>query len=655
MKYRAEIDGLRAVAVIPVILFHAKLSAFRGGFVGVDIFFVISGYLITTIILSELKENTFSLAHFYERRARRILPALFLVMLVSLPFAWCWLLPNDMKDFSQSLVATSTFSSNVFFWYKSNYWDVSSELKPLLHTWSLAVEEQYYIFFPLFLVLLWRYGKTWILGSFLLLSGISLFAAHWGAWHKPSAAFYLLPTRLWEIAIGAGIAFSFFYRKQHLHTSLAQQMIHEILGFIGILMIGYALFWFDETIPFPSLYALIPTLGAGLVILFSSQQTIIGRFLGLKPLVMIGLMSYSAYLWHQPLFAFARHRSVRPLNELTLITLTFLLFPLACLSWRYIEAPFRRKDAFDRKRIFSYAAVGSFLFLVFGLFGHITNGYNRRTTSTQMPMSAIDKKVAINYGLHPTCEEKFTLSNDCKTNDNPEILVWGDSYAMHLIQGIVASNPKVGLVQLTKSACGPFFDIAPIIQGKYPENWARDCLQFTEKVRKWLKKQRTIQYVVLSSFFEPYLDSKNRLLSRSGKVFSAGVQPTMKELKDTLYQIQQMGKTPILFSPPPQTGYDLGRCLTKATWFGSNLADCDFQSNETSQKMLNIYSMLKNISEFFPVVFLNELMCPNFKCKTHLGTLFLYRDTGHLSKEGSAALGKRFHFYKRITAYKKNL
>ena len=193
MEYRREIDGLRALAVLPVIFFHAGYESFSGGFVGVDVFFVISGYLITKIILSDLEHGRFSIVGFYERRARRILPALFFVMLVCLPFAWRWLLPGDMKDFSQSLVAVVAFSSNLLFWKESGYFDVAAELKPLLHTWSLAVEEQYYLFFPVFLMLAWRIGK----GPILLIMGLlalgSLVLAEWGVRSDPALAFYLLP------------------------------------------------------------------------------------------------------------------------------------------------------------------------------------------------------------------------------------------------------------------------------------------------------------------------------------------------------------------------------------------------------------------------------------------------------------------------------
>lgn len=209
IKYRREIDGLRAIAVLAVILFHAGFKAFGGGFVGVDVFFVISGYLITTIILSDMSRQKFSIVTFYERRARRILPALFFVMLCCVPFAWMWLRPVDFKSFSESLVAVSAFSSNILFWRESGYFGTASELKPLLHTWSLAVEEQYYVLFPLFLMALWKLRKRRVFGTLLLGGVLSLIAAQWGAYHKPSAAFYLLPTRAWELAMGALIAFYF--------------------------------------------------------------------------------------------------------------------------------------------------------------------------------------------------------------------------------------------------------------------------------------------------------------------------------------------------------------------------------------------------------------------------------------------------------------
>lgn len=305
MKYRAEIDGLRALAVIPVILFHAGFEWFSGGFVGVDVFFVISGYLITTIIISEMAEGKFSMVNFYERRARRILPALFFVMAACLPFAWLWLTPSDLKDFGQSLIAVSFFSSNMLFWLESGYFDTAAELKPLLHTWSLAVEEQYYILFPIFLMLTWRLGVKWISiilsFVFLLSLGLAVLGTQYATNPQiTSGTFFLLPTRGWELLVGV---FAAFYLKYKTHPK--SRTFNQILSLLGFSMIAYSIIVFDETTPFPSLYALIPTIGTGLLILCAVPKTIVHKLLSLKAIVGIGLISYSAYLWHQPLLAFA--------------------------------------------------------------------------------------------------------------------------------------------------------------------------------------------------------------------------------------------------------------------------------------------------------------------------------------------------------------
>jgi peptidoglycan/LPS O-acetylase OafA/YrhL len=646
VDYRRDIDGLRAVAVIPVILFHGGFHTFSGGFVGVDVFFVISGYLITTIILSEKERGTFSLVNFYERRTRRILPALFLVMLVSLPFAWMWLLPSDMKDFSQSLVAVSTFSSNIFFWKTSGYWGAANELKPLLHTWSLAVEEQYYVLFPLFLMLMWRFRKRWILSSFMVIAAISLLAAQWGAYNAPSATFFLLSTRGWELAIGASIAFYFLYRTKTIHTLLSHKFVDETLSLAGLLMIGYAVFAYNEHVPFPSFYALIPTVGTGLIILFSSSQTVVGRLLSTKLLVGIGLISYSAYLWHQPLFAFARHRSLTEPSGLLYSGLAVLSIALAYLSWRYVEKPFRSRNGFSRKTIFTFSVIGSVAFIVIGLAGYMTDGFVNRFTKSDILLQTIDEKWKVNHGLSVTCEGSFTLSPDCRTSDEPEILIWGDSYAMHLVQGILASNPDAKIIQMTKTACGPFFDLAPVIKTKYPVSWGKGCLEFTGHVREWLKENNTVKYAVLSSPFSQYL--RGDLLLRNGDRENWDIQLVVKEFERTLGELKSMGITPIVFSPTPANGINLGRCLARAELLGVDLDGCNFQVNTISQEILDVYSFLELVKEKYPVVRLDKLICNSAICQTHFGTTFVYRDTGHLSHEGSAELGRRVDFYKMI-------
>lgn len=374
MRYRAEIDGLRAVAVIPVILFHAGFESFSGGYVGVDIFFVISGYLITSIIWKDMGEGKFSLVKFYERRARRILPALFFVMSVCIPFAWIWLQPRDMRDFSQSIAAVSTFSSNILFWLESGYFDAEAELKPLLHTWSLAVEEQYYILFPLFLMITQRLNTIWIIAILGIITLLSFSMAHWGAYNNPSASFYLLPMRGGEILLGAFVAFYLMNRNSFIEVALVNQFV----SLIGLSLIIYAVFAFNRETPFPSIYTLIPTIGAVLVILFTSDKTLVFRLLSNPVMVGIGLISYSAYLWHQPLLAFSKYRELNEISSIEASILCIVTLPMAYLSWRFIEIPFRNRQVIPTNVLWITAVVMFILLLSFGIAGHLSDGFVNR-------------------------------------------------------------------------------------------------------------------------------------------------------------------------------------------------------------------------------------------------------------------------------------
>lgn len=382
MRYRKEIDGLRAVAVLPVILFHAGMEFFSGGYVGVDVFFVISGYLITTIILAEKSERRFTLANFYERRARRILPALFVVMFVCMPLAWHWMTPRELNDFAESITGVALFYSNIFFWLESGYFDTAAELKPLLHTWSLAVEEQYYLLFPLFITLTWRFGKQAMFTALALIGFASLGLAHWNAVDYPSATFYLLPTRLWELLIGSLVA---FYLLDHERGHGTRQ---QILSACGLVMILFAIFVFDERTPFPSLYALIPTVGTALIILFASEKTATGAFLCNRLLVGVGLISYSAYLWHQPLFAFGRLATVGEPSTQLMAALGILALFLAYLTWRFVEQPFRNKQRFDREVIFKGALAITVALSLAGFTGQYKNGDLDRYSAQQLQVLA---------------------------------------------------------------------------------------------------------------------------------------------------------------------------------------------------------------------------------------------------------------------------
>jgi peptidoglycan/LPS O-acetylase OafA/YrhL len=378
--YRKEIDGLRAIAVVSVILFHANFSFLSGGFLGVDIFFVISGYLITHIIVAEQATGSFSLAKFYERRARRILPALFLVLGCCLPAAWLWLPPLDMTSFAQSLLAVATFSANIFFYNATGYFATAAEWKPLLHTWSLALEEQYYVLFPL-LLLATRKLPTGI--NFLLLSLLTLLSlgfAHWGSHYHPSASFYLLHSRSWELLIGALVAYyTFHYGFPSL--SLRWQQLGSMLGLVFILV---PIVFYSLTLRHPSLYTLVPILGAVLIILFAHSNTLVGRLLGTKILVGIGLISYSAYLWHWPLFVFARYKIMPEYpSQLLLTGLALVALGLGYLSWKWVEQPFRHKTTLNLKK-FTCGALSCYGFiLAFSFIGIDSKGFSARIESTQ--------------------------------------------------------------------------------------------------------------------------------------------------------------------------------------------------------------------------------------------------------------------------------
>ena len=307
--YRPEIDGLRAIAVGVVILYHAQLTIFghqpfKGGFIGVDIFFVISGYLITSIILKELiTTGYFSFKYFYTRRIRRILPVLLFVMLVSLPFAWIYLLPSSFVDFSKSILYSLIFSSNFYFWYSGQqYGDESGLLEHFLHTWSLSVEEQYYIIFPIVLLVTFKYFKKYLIHILLFGFVVSLGLADWGSRNHPSFNFYALPTRVWELLAGSILAY-FEITKGHRSKN---QKLNLILPTIGLLLIGHSILFFNDKIFHPSFYTLSPIIGVCLIIWFSHKDELITKIISSKLFVGIGLISYSLYLWHYPIFALSR-------------------------------------------------------------------------------------------------------------------------------------------------------------------------------------------------------------------------------------------------------------------------------------------------------------------------------------------------------------
>lgn len=436
MKYRSEVDGLRSLAVLPVILFHAGFKGFSGGFVGVDIFFVISGYLITTILIEELENDKFSIVNFYERRARRILPALSFIMLLCIPLAWMLMPLENHKEFLHSLVAVSLFASNLLFWMESGYFEAASEEKPLLHTWSLAVEEQYYLLFPIFLFVFWRFGKNRVFIVILLMSVASLLLAEWGWRNNPSMNFFLAPFRVWELFAGSLVAF--VIKRGGVRSG-------NLLALTGLLCLLYATFFFDKFTPFPSVYTLVPVGGTVLIILYSGQGTVVNHLLSTRLLVGIGLISYSAYLWHQPIFAFSRMVSAVPFSHFEMLMLSVISIGLAYLSWRYIEAPFRRKDVMGRKAIFMASGAMLAVFITYGIAGsrfaeYLDSGqYNdyEQFSLTDSQVSNRDLRAASWETIKTRDESALWFEPDSmKTN----VLIIGNSHSKDVFNALEASD-----------------------------------------------------------------------------------------------------------------------------------------------------------------------------------------------------------------------
>lgn len=397
MKYRSEIDGLRAVAVLPVVLFHGGFKLFAGGYVGVDVFFVISGYPITSIIWKDLERNAFSIRRFYERRARRILPALFTVITACIPVAWLLLAPNDMADFAESILAVLAFSSNLLFWSETSYFDTAGELKPLLHTWSLAVEERYYIAFPLLLLVLRKASRALAAGVMIAIAVCSLALAEWAVYAQPSAAFFLLPTRAWELMIGGVIALGAF-GEQRRHAAIT-----GAAGLLGLIMIVYSVFAFNPHTPTPGLYTAIPVAGTALVLAYAKVGTFAASLLSLPPLVGLGLISYSVYLWHQPLFAFARHASIEEPEVWVRGLLAAMSVLCGGLSWRFNEQPFRKHGEGSGRKTLAFAVAASLSLVIFSAGAIATAGFAARTKFAvpAIPGYSFDNKALTDLARDP--------------------------------------------------------------------------------------------------------------------------------------------------------------------------------------------------------------------------------------------------------------
>ncbi len=429
LRYRPDIDGLRALAVIPVVLFHMGLGC-PGGYVGVDVFFVISGFLITAIILKDIREGSFSMAGFWERRIRRILPALAVVVLTTIIGAWIILYPSQFRDFGKETVAQATLVSNFYFSQQDGYFDAPSEHLPFLHTWSLAVEEQFYVVFPLLLGFLHRKKKN----IALWMGGIAVLSLCWstyGVKAYPSATFYLLPSRAWELLMGSLLAihFSRIPLQNQKPTSLLRT---ETLSWLGLGLILYSIFDYSYSTPFPGPHAFIPCLGASLLI-FANRTRVssVGKLLALPPVVGIGKISYSIYLWHWPLMVFTKYAAVGPISTTTRISLALASVILAYLSWKWVETPFRKPGLLkSRKRVFQLFYACTALFILLGTIIYKNDGLPSRFSKEVTDYLDVYPKEGMEKVKSVVTTGKLPFVDETAQNAKAlPILLWGDSHS----------------------------------------------------------------------------------------------------------------------------------------------------------------------------------------------------------------------------------
>lgn len=465
MRYRAEIDGLRAIAVVPVIFYHAGFKLFSGGFVGVDIFFVISGYLITTILIEALENGNFSITEFYEQRCRRLLPALFVILLFCFVGSWIWMIPSQSEELSRSMIATLLFVANIHFWKQTDYFAPDSDLKPLLHMWSLSVEEQFYLIFPILLLILWKIGSPRIAMIIIAAVTVASLGLSEFAWRTmPVANFYLLPTRAWELGLGALCA---MWLRGRTQTGF------ELGAWAGIIMILLAIFHYDAKTPFPSAYALLPVLGTCCIILFASGSTLVGRFLSLRGAVGIGLISYSAYLWHQPLLAFARISNASNAPSYWVMgTLVLLSFGLAAMTWAWVEQPFRRRESNllpGRGNVFKASILGFMVLIGIGFLGIWTNGFHSAwkhlnpesiptlqviETATSRPGTRISL-TDCRFSVSAMTDDVVAQLRECEAQMGPAIMILGDSHSIGVYNGVILNDifPERPVIGLNDAGC----------------------------------------------------------------------------------------------------------------------------------------------------------------------------------------------------------
>ncbi len=641
LTYRPEIDGLRTLAVVPVVLFHAGIAPFKGGFVGVDVFFVISGYLITSILLTDLSKGSFSLLRFYDRRIRRIIPALVAVLLTSFVMAYLWMPTGQLREFSKDVVAVSLFGSNFRYMMGGGYFDAVEQLRPLLHTWSLAIEEQFYVVFPLLLFVVWRCWRSVLIPVMLFLLTSSLFLAEYMSRTDSLLNYYLLPTRAWELLAGSVLA------VWGVRPGAVSRGIAEVAAWLGVGLIFVSVFLLGEEYRYPSLWTAIPVAGAMLVIAFADVRSLAGRMLGSRPFVGIGLLSYSFYLWHQPVFAFARLRfGQENLSTGDYSVLIGLSLVLSWTTYLVLERPIRRKSFATPLKVAGCALAATVLLIAGARYTIIQGKYELPLRNPLI--TELNERLKPAYGLSMACDGAVDIPA-CKTDDQPVIAVWGDSHARHLVDGLKASRPDIRMIQLTKSACTSMLHGAGVKYDPSPNlRRSRECLAFNDRVAEWLSHNKSVKFVVITSLLYQFSTDRG-MLDASGNVVAGGPEGAIRQLRETIDWVKRLGKTPVLVTSPPISGKEIGDCFYRHKMFSASLDACGITSEEDATFRKSVYEIYDALESSVRVIRLRDLLCEGEMCPTHVGEMPIYRDSTHLTKEGSIYLSEKFDLYGRIT------
>lgn len=636
MQYRPDIDGLRAVSIILVLLFHINLFGVSGGFIGVDVFFVISGYLITSIILRHLEEGDFSLGYFYERRIRRIFPALVAVLVVSLIFGWILMMPKEFAEFGSALAATSAFGSNIFFWREAGYFSMDSSFKPLLHTWSIAVEEQFYIIFPLCLMVAFRWFKKLII--LLAVFGIicSLAVTEWAiSSGRDDAAFYLLPMRAWELAVGSLLAFSIL-------PQLSSHKIKSALSVFGIALIVASGFLYTEYTRFPGLTALAPTIGAALFIYAGIQQKLaFNKFFSGRFWVFTGKISYSLYLWHWPIIVFGQYYLMRDFMFHEKIIAVIFCFFIAALSWKFIEQPFRAPHRIYNRKILFPASMS--IMLVLGSIGfsiYAKTGVEERFSPEIRQLTNTDKGLGTpDYGLD-NFKWRDRLSGDPSAKEFT-YLIWGDSHANAISPALSKASEQYGVkgLILKEAGCLPSFTLTA-------EDLNQSCWEFNQATRKVID-----DFDFQKTFLIARWSAYPRWFAGPGKYANEDTRAKFKTLLgETISALKSKGHhVYIVTEVPKATTKEVPSMLARAKL---NKRDMDFSSTraEYMDMQKHIFKIFEELKEEHDIdlIYLHNSLCTDGeegRCPVEKDGHSLYFDDDHLSTYGAEMISDVFEPY----------